>query len=1154
MSVPMNFRGLPPHILEGVYTKSDQQRISRSSENNLTPLTFPKSKVALWDPTPNGDVVSLHLSYYRNPTLLVTEKALRLAHRHARQSNNTTFSCFLLGALSVENDEESVTLKLDRFDPGREQPGCLGKAPTAVLPGDFLVPCTVCTQGVLSTDTMVHSADDFNISFKMLQHGCCSREAMELSKLLTLRAHVGCSEHLDSVNFSLNWVAVTIANTLDAVPVKPVPIIPTALARNLSSPASLAQPLSGCRKQGFLTMDQTRKLLLLLESDPKAYTLPLVGVWLSGITHIHNPQVWAWCLRYLYSSSLQDKVMSEGGAFLVVLYSLTHRDPEYYQCQLYSGQQEMGFQLLTSTDTLTLYKHVEVSEGRVLQFELSAEHQNQETEFFKEVVSRASISRSTAVSAACSPQSKLSVTDHDSGVEDEDLSPRPSPNPHPLSQQTKRVQPSVPELSLVMDGSFLDGRRGAGHEAAAPLGHSGPPAPQRRGSGGFRPPEQALPNGPPPIRRPLTPVIPQGKALKGHTSPGQQQLQPCPGRKSGPPSGRKSTGGSSASSTSSSSSSSTPRAPCASAPLRRIPPPTGECCRSPPPPARRSAAWASLVTTCCRPAPPSPWPGEQWASCPPMYRILVDQDRQLKLLQAQIQRLLEAQGQAASPSPLASPPPPGPLEQARTQQESLGTQAEPARKSVSVAVCTGASLFWSSPADCSSLRDSSSGPEWQSEAKSGSVSVCVGPSPRGSMAPSLADEPPHFTRQAEDTDEPTRSHPNTPSFPSGVGGQDFQSAVLGESASMCYQSQSPVRDGQCQEAGHEEQDQKFYQELLGQVHSRLQGCTSGDEEEEEEAKRLSHSKSRESFSPPKSQPLCAFPSPKPRRQKRNSSPKQSEKDQVLQATLRQLKQLGVTVELDSTGRSKATRTTIDSASTLACINPDAVVPRLALSESVGASIWGPSGSTDLSLEANAIALKYLSDSHLSQFSKGARLAGPLDAHSALLSRGAATEKSGVGLSILSPSNMSFATKKYMKKYGLMECGDSSEEEEVVSDEEELTGSQQMESSGNLIVRQGGKEEERSFILKNITNELPHSFPLPLQKSLDTQSQLLRDLRPKMQLLSCGGKKSPPNENSAPPPPANMQPRLAETQRTSGSEESMGNFLDLSRLRQLPKLF
>ncbi|NWQ79046.1 STIL protein, partial [Columbina picui] len=80
-------------------------------------------------------------------------------------------------------------------------------------------------------------------------------------------------------------------------------------------------------------------------------------------------------------------------------------------------------------------QNVEPSDKSPIQFELSAENQNAETEFFSRVCEKLPIRSS---SQGCSP-SKLSASDHDSGVEDEDLSPRPIPSPHPVSQQIQRL-------------------------------------------------------------------------------------------------------------------------------------------------------------------------------------------------------------------------------------------------------------------------------------------------------------------------------------------------------------------------------------------------------------------------------------------------------------------------------------------------------------------------------------------------------------------------------------------------------------------------------------------------------------------------------------------------------------------------------------------
>ncbi|XP_054092176.2 SCL-interrupting locus protein isoform X2 [Callithrix jacchus] len=1272
----------------------------RFPSSRMVPFHFPPSKCALWNPVPTGDFIYLHLSYYRNPKLVVTKKTIQLAYRHAKQ-NKKNSSCFLLGSLTVDEDEEGVTLTVDRFDPGREVPECLEITPTASLPGDFLIPCKVYTQELCSREMIVHSADDFSSALKALQCHICSKDFLDCGKLLSLRAHITSRENLDTVDFDLHWAAVTLANNFKCAPVKPIPIIPTALARNLSSNLNISQ-IQGTYKYGYLTMDETRKLLLLLESDPKVYSLPLVGIWLSGIIHIYSPQVWACCLRYIFNSSVQERVFSESGNFIIVLYSVTHKEPEFYECFPCDGKiPDFRFQLLTNKETLHLFKNVEPPDKNPIHCELSAESQTAETEFFSKASKNFSIKRS---SQKLSPR-KMPINDHDSGVEDEDFSPRPIPSPHPVSQKISKIQPSVPELSLVLDGNFIESNplssplEMVNNENSPLINHSEhlkPLQPQlydekhspevEAGEPSLRgipnqlnedmallrhckvrqPPackkvnphtrnsvKPSSHNGPSPDileklqavaagnvqnkEYPIRPstlnsrqssLAPQSQphnfVLLPHNSERQMELQ-IPIH---PPPSYCSTnvcrccqhhshiqcsslnswqGASTVGSIQDVQSealqkhslfhpSGCPALYCnafcsSSSPIALRPQGGVDGCSphsniEPSPVARLPSHMDSCnpqPCTVCVHTPKTESDNGMMGLSPDAYRFLTEQDRQLRLLQAQIQRLLEAQSlMPYSPKTTTVEDP----VQAGRQMELVSVEAQSSpglhmRKSVSIAVSTGASLFWNAAGDNQEPNSQLKQDDTKISSEDMNFSVDINnevTSPPGSTSSLKAVDIPSFEESnvavEEEFNQPlsvsnpslvVRKEPDVPVFfPNGHLAENvsmyLQTGPTGGASNNSEMSGEPEIEQVMQPLPHQPSDnQKIYQDLLGQVNHLLNNSSKETEQPSTKAVIISHE--------------CTRTQDVYHTKKKTHHSRLVDKDCILNATLKQLRSLGV--KIDSPTKVKKNAHNVDHASVLACISPEAVISGLNCMSfaNVGMSGLSPNG-VDLSMEANAIALKYLNENQLSQLSVTRSNQNNCDPFSLLHIN---TDRSTVGLSLISPNNMSFATKKYMRRYGLLQSSDNSEDEEeppnnadsksehllnqnLTSTPEQLGGQKEPSKNDHEIINYSNGESVGTNtdmpVLRNITNEVLQSKAK--QQLTEKPAFLLKNLKPSPAVNLRSGKaeftQHPEKENEEDVAifPESSQP--SETLKQMNSMNSVGTFLDIKRLRQLPKLF
>ncbi|XP_022087861.1 SCL-interrupting locus protein homolog [Acanthaster planci] len=433
--------------------QNSRQSYEGQPRSDAVPLNFPATKDILWDRTPTGEPTVLHIIKYRNISLHILEKSVQLAYRHALQEKSLPYRCFLIGSVISDKDEEGVTIAVDRFDPGQDVPGRSGRMPTARLPGDHVIPLTLSSSHDKAATT--HSTEDFKATFKFLEHSCSSRDTPDIGNFLSLRIQCCCYDSADDMTFNLHIGAITMGNVLEATPINPLPIIPTALARNLTGPLNLSE-IQGCPKAGYITMDQTRKLLLLLESDPKACTLPLIGIWVSGLSNICSPNVWASSLRYIFNSSISERVCTGDQGFLLVMFSPTNRQPAFYECRSLSGDRPV-FELVGCRENIHFYKHTDHTSRTPVQLELTTARDGPNRAAFIEAAQQFTPACSSqAIQTKPHPKPTPIPSTYMVTASEEDAHMMPRPSPKPLIDKSPTVKPSVPELSVIFDSFIAD--------------------------------------------------------------------------------------------------------------------------------------------------------------------------------------------------------------------------------------------------------------------------------------------------------------------------------------------------------------------------------------------------------------------------------------------------------------------------------------------------------------------------------------------------------------------------------------------------------------------------------------------------------------------------------------------------------------------------
>nr|CAB3266643.1 SCL-interrupting locus protein homolog [Phallusia mammillata] len=244
---------------------------------------------------------------------------------------------FFVGSISYEPGGLKLSVKLDKFDPGtRNKNGIL--CPTNNSKNAVICPLFKLNNLLLGSDHAPYlSMVDEIMKYKKIYDQMKFHNRNGTNLLLEPRfCTLYCKTAKDNSFVKFITLATTSKCSFFLLPIESTPIIHTALVKSFTSVCESRQrPILS----GFLTKDQNGSLMLLLDTDPKIYQLPIVGIWLEGIENIHHPLIWLTCLRYINSQLFLQRGPDE--SFLLVIY--TEAQPSYHHCTCSSFVSEFSY-------------------------------------------------------------------------------------------------------------------------------------------------------------------------------------------------------------------------------------------------------------------------------------------------------------------------------------------------------------------------------------------------------------------------------------------------------------------------------------------------------------------------------------------------------------------------------------------------------------------------------------------------------------------------------------------------------------------------------------------------------------------------------------------------------------------------------------------